>query len=438
MSAPLVRTGEKGIYKRGTRYAVIYRDQAGKQRQESARTLDDARRLKRARQTASDQGDPIASSRLTVATYARSWIASYQGRGRGFRERTRGEYARDLERYILPFLGAKRLTALRRTDVREFVAWLTDDAAQAKRHADENARRKAAGQQPLRTPGPLADATVARIVAVLKALCSSAVNDELRRDSPASRVSLPQRDPLRDVDDDSDQHVRALTRQQLGAFLAIVHPDWRPLFSLLAGTGLRISEALALDVEHLRLDGSRPVVRVRRALTTERRDGRTVPKFGRPKSAHAQRDVPLAPELVRELRRHVARVPEPTADIAAQWGHLVFPSVTGRPTDASNLRRRILSPAAQEAECAWAGYHAFRHAFASLHIARGSNILRLSRLLGHARPSFTLDVYGSLLDDGLGEPLSVSDELAVPAAVSADHAELARTLDALSDAEMAA
>lgn len=439
MPAPLVRTNERGIYKRGNRYAVIYRDHEGRQRQESARTLDDARRLKRARQTAADQGDVIAPSRLTVAEYARTWIEGYHGRGHGFRERTRDEYRRDLERYVIPFLGTKRLGALRRTEVREFVGWLADDAAQARRHADENARRKTAGKRPLRTPGPLRDATLSRIVAVLKALLSSAVDDELRRDNPASRVVLPRRDPVADIDEDSDEHVKALNRAQLAAVLALVRPEWRPLFRLLAGTGLRISEALALDVEHLRLDGSRPHIRVRRALTIERRDGKVVPKFGRPKSEHAVRDVPLAPELVRDLRGHIAALAPPAADVAVEWGHLAFPSLTGGPMDPGNLRRRVLWPAAQEADVAWAGFHAFRHSFASLHIERGTNIVRLSRLLGHHKASFTLDVYAHLLDDGLGEPLSVEAEIAaVSATVSADPTESCRTAAAVAGLQPAA
>jgi hypothetical protein len=38
--------------------------------------------------------------------------------------------------------------------------------------------------------------------------------------------------------------------------------------------------------------------------------------------------------------------------------------------------------------------------------------VRLSRLLGHHKPSFTLDVYAHLLDDGLGDPLDLDAELA--------------------------
>ena len=43
-------------------------------------------------------------------------------------------------------------------------------------------------------------------------------------------------------------------------------------------------------------------------------------------------------------------------------------------------------------------FHDLRHTFASLLIAQGLNVVFVSRQLGHASPSFTLDVYGGLFD----------------------------------------
>jgi hypothetical protein len=48
MAAKLESTNTPGVYRRGSRYAVIYRDADGRQRQESARTLDEARRRRTA------------------------------------------------------------------------------------------------------------------------------------------------------------------------------------------------------------------------------------------------------------------------------------------------------------------------------------------------------------------------------------------------------
>lgn len=75
-----------------------------------------------------------------------------------------------------------------------------------------------------------------------------------------------------------------------------------------------------------------------------------------------------------------------------------------------NLHRRTLKPAAQEAGVGWAAFHSFRHSCASMLIDDGRNIVQVSRWLGHHSPSFTLDVYAHLMDDGVGKPLDVGAE----------------------------
>jgi hypothetical protein len=50
MAAPLEKTRTPGVFKRGSRYVFSYRVD-GKQRWESCRTLEEARRAKAARQT---------------------------------------------------------------------------------------------------------------------------------------------------------------------------------------------------------------------------------------------------------------------------------------------------------------------------------------------------------------------------------------------------
>jgi hypothetical protein len=53
--------------------------------------------------------------------YARVWIESYAGRtSRGLRTTTRASYARQLERYAIPYFGARRLDELTPADVRSF------------------------------------------------------------------------------------------------------------------------------------------------------------------------------------------------------------------------------------------------------------------------------------------------------------------------------
>jgi integrase len=93
--------------------------------------------------------------------------------------------------------------------------------------------------------------------------------------------------------------------------------------------------------------------------------------------------------------------------------------------DQGNLASRTLKPAAEEAGVSWAAFHAFRHATASMLIADGRNIVQVSRWLGHHSPSFTLDVYAHLMDEGVGAPLELfeSDASSSPTSPSSSVAE---------------
>lgn len=191
--------------------------------------------------------------------------------------------------------------------------------------------------------------------------------------------------------------MRVLSREQLAAFLAVVHPRHRVMFRVLASTGLRVSELVALQWRHVRLDGSEPCVRVRRALVR----GREQP----PKSRHGRRDVPLGRDLVDALRAHRT---------ASEWPgeeDLVFPTLNGTPLQVENVRRRVLRPAAEEAGAPWVGFHTFRHTCASMLFERGENVKKVQRWLGHHSASFTLETYVHLLDERLPEPVDLGLEL---------------------------
>lgn len=399
--------GNPGVYKRGSRYAVIYRDAQGKQRQESARTLDDARRLRRRRQASVDDGTHTPQTRAKLADYAREWVDRYQGRGRrGFRENTRDDYRRDLERYVIPRLGTLRLEQVTPRHIAELVGWLCDDDAQGERVAAERAEAARVAAEAKGQPAPepkdaepvyLADSTIRRILSPLRACLASAVAEGLIRHNPTLGVALPARDEQRRIDlgDDLDdeERAKAMSADELATFLTVCPVRWRPFFHLLAVTGLRWSEIVALRWADLQLDGSTPHVKVRRALVKG--------TMGPPKSKHGRRQVPIDHDAVTVLRR----VRDAAGD--AEPADLVFRTTTGAPLDYSNTRRRVLVPVAGEAGVPWIGFHTFRHTCATRLFGAGRNAVQVQRWLGHHSPAFTLSVYVHLLDGDLGEPIAL-------------------------------
>lgn len=395
--AKLEPTRYPAIYRRGRRYVFEWTGADNRRRRATADTLDDARRLKAEREEEARDGlapaEQPGTGRLTVAVYARDLFGCdldrpadrkpargrFQGRRGAIRQRTLDTYRRDLENHVLPVLGGHKLAAVRSQHIKRLLADL------AARDGDEYLR----------------DSTLRAIFAPLRAMLAEAAEEGLIDHNPAAVVKVPSgRDALRqhdnqDDDDDAEDpepgRARALTREQLGTFLAVVHPDWRPLFELLAVTGLRISEAAALRWQDVAHSGARPVVRVRRSYVA--------PRFGPPKSKYGKRDVPIPLAMADRLAvRRSASEFDGSRD-------LVFPSRAGTPLRTENVRRRVLKPAGEEAGVSWIGFHAFRHTCASTLIAEGRNIVQVSRWLGHHSPAFTLAVYAHLLDEGVGEPL---------------------------------
>lgn len=371
--AKLEKTRWPGIYRRGERYVYEWTDAHGKRPRATVRTIEEARREKARREEEARRGGRVEDHRLTFAEYARAWVDRYQGHGRrGVRDNTRDDYRRDLEKYAIEYFGLKlRLVELTPRHIADFVGWLC--------------------QQPGRRGPTLSDSSVRRALCPVRSCLESAVRENLIAHNPSRGAALPHR-PQLDDDDDQDE-VRALSTEQLHTFLAIVHPGYRTLFAFLAATGLRISEAEALEWRHLRLDGDRPVVKVRRARVRGR--------LGPPKSKHGKRDVPLGVDVVDLLRGHRS---------GSEWarpGDYVFATRAGTPLHRDNVRARQLKPAAEEAGAAWAGFHTFRHTCASRLFAGGRNAVQVQRWLGHHSPNFTLSIYVHLLDDDLGEPLAL-------------------------------
>lgn len=374
MAAKLEKTRHPGIYRRGSRYVVTFRDATGKQRKESARTLDDARLLKAKRTSQVADGEHNPDGSLTFREYAEEWVERYQGKGkRGFREHTRADYRRDLTRHAIPFFKGMKLRQIKTPHVSKFVAHLCDEEAQGRY---------------------LADGTVHRIFVPLQSMMATAVSEGVIPSNPCREVSLPARDEQRAIEtgtDTDEPKAKALTTVELETFLMVCPPDWHLFFRVLASTGLRISEAFALRWRDLDLEVPVPVLKVRRAYVRG--------KFGPPKSQRGKRTIPLTFDVVQDLIKAKTESPFHGPD------DLVFPARNGKPLRTENVRRRVLAPAAREAGVPWIGFHTFRHTCATRLFDEGRNTVQVQRWLGHSSPAFTLNVYVHLLDEDLGGPL---------------------------------
>jgi integrase len=374
----LRKTKTPGVFKRvdgkgnAVGYVCVFRA-AGRQRKRHARTYAEARKLKRESEADRDRGELQERSAVTLRRYLDEWVERYRGQGRrGFRENTRDEYRRLLAAYAYSYFPARlRLVDVSTYTLARFVDWLADEKAQGK---------------------CLRDRTIANATIPLRAALATAKREGLIRHNPAQGLCLPPREQP------TGEEIKVFSPEQLATVIGLAPERHRLLLELLAATGLRISEAIALQRLHVQLDGPAPEVCVRRAIVR----GRTEP----PKTRHGRREVRLPDSLAAELRAHLDA--QPDQDSTA----ILFPNGSGAPLDPSNLRPRVLKPLLRQAGAPQAGFHTFRHTFASMHLKRGTNLLQLSRALGHHSPAFTLSRYTHLLPGDEAPALDLSKDAA--------------------------
>jgi integrase len=216
-----------------------------------------------------------------------------------------------------------------------------------------------------------------------------AVRDRRIPNNPADGVKLPRA---------AKGEPRFLTHDQVEQ-LAQSCPGYELFVRLLAYTGLRWGEAVALRVGRLDLMRRRAEI----VHTAIELDGEMT--YGTPKT-HQRRSVPIPQTLVDALAEHVAgKAPD----------GLVFTSPREEVMRNHNFRSRVFAPAAVAIGVPGLTPHDLRHTAASLAVQAGANVKAVQSMLGHASAAMTLDVYAGLFGDDLDAVADRLDEAAARA-----------------------
>lgn len=271
--------------------------------------------------------------------------------------------------------------------------------------------------------------TIKNVINMLSSVFALAVEDGHAPTNPCRGVRLPK---LRaQVDDDEDAEAQFLTPEEFVLLLGEIPQRWQPLVVFLVGTGLRWSEATAVQPRHV--DVAAGTVRVRQAWKKRPPDKAAgVPGgwfLGPPKSPRSRRTVNAATQALAVARPLLSST------------SFVFTTRGGGPVTHSNFFNRVWKPATIRATicadhlaegcrcgtpkprtcpvhterdargfqilpepCGCAGrlpfrpkIHALRHTHASWLIAEGMTLEQVQDQLGHESILTTRGVYGHLL-----------------------------------------
>ncbi len=292
---------------------------------------------------------------------------------RGLSGHTVAAYRRDLGRY-LRFLAASGVS-----EPGEVTTALIGDYAMRLREGVRTA--DASGW----LEPPLAPASVARAVVAVRSLHRFAAAEGATADDPAETVEPPR---------PAQRLPKALRVDQVQALLAAPATDTplglrdAALLEVLYGTGLRVSEAVGLDVDE--------VARLLRVPAGEPTPGlRVLGKGGK------ERMVPLGSYARAALDGYLVRG-RPELASRGRGSAAVFLNARGGRLSRQSAWTILRDAAAQAGIAADVSPHTLRHSFATHLLEGGADVRVVQELLGHASVT-TTQIYTLVTVDHLRE-----------------------------------
>ena len=423
---------ERKVKDRGNGQGTVYEYRPGKWRwQVTVGYKPDGKRLsvtgradsKTLAQTAMTQaladqarGLLAAPESMTVSEYAEKWLGRQKHLSANSLRAYRGELA-----YALQHIGKARLRDVRPAHLKDLMVALSEQVM-------------AQGQM-------MAPRTQGKVLTRLRSLFREAVSDQIIYVNPVEgvrKVKAPSSEAVGTVLD----FQQAVRFQEMGQALygADLCRLWPALFTAVS-VGLRRGEVMGLSWQHV--DFKNGVLQIRQQLKVEH--GK--PVLGTLKTPHSRRDVYI-PESLRVLllglreRQEAERVA-----MGSAWRETgaVFATADGGWTHPANLTRALAhvtewsEPSAIERRSsavravvsddalahlgavARAGEklpelspHDLRHTYATLALRRRVPPEVVSKTLGHARVSITMDIYRHVLDSERRDHLIDLFEAPVP------------------------
>jgi len=211
--------------------------------------------------------------------------------------------------------------------------------------------------------------------------------------NPAEDIELP---PLK------YKEFETLSADEVKRYLDAAREDrLYAAFLLELTTGLRRSELLGIPRDCF--DPVKGEIRIVQTLKRKKLAGEEKSRLiiSEPKTQKSKRTIPLLPEVVAEIKRFQAIQRQERLFYGPKYkdSGLLFTSQIGTPLEPRGFNRRherILKKAGLK----HVRVHDLRHTFATLLLQNGESPSNVSEILGHARTSTTLDIYGHSTSEG--------------------------------------
>ena len=380
----VLRTGE-GQRPNGT-YEYRWTDKTGKRRRVYAKTLEELREKEKEIERDKSDGIKAEARYVTVNELFELWKQIK----RGLKDNTFQNYQYMYNTFVRPEFGKKRISTLKKTDVKRFYNYLADERG-------------------------LQASTIDSIHTVLHQVLDMAVDDSYIRNNPSNNV-------LKEL---KQSHVfktekrKALTRPQQDLLLDFLQRNhtynhWYPIFAVMLGTGLRVGEATGLrwcdiDLEKGMVDVNHTLVYYCHRHEVEKNG--CYFNVNTPKTETSTRQVPMMDFVKEAFLNEKDYQEELGVECKATvdgYTDFIFVNRFGNVQHQGTLNkaiRRIIRDCNDEVllkgednpvllphfSC-----HTLRHTFTTRMCEAGVNIKVIQDTLGHADIATTLNIYADV------------------------------------------
>ena len=371
---------EGSIHQRsnGTWRVQIYLD--GKRTGKTFKTKAEAQNWLQEMQYQLRRGFDLEGSQITLGEYLQQWL---DAKSVSARETTIYQYRLQVKNHIIPYLGDVPLQDLHLARIERFYTELIASGVGVR--------------------------TVRYVHGVLHRALEKAMQYDLVIRNPAHGAAQPKY---------AHKEMTVLDEYQVPQFLIAARgSSYEALYHVAIKTGMRQGEMFGLKWTDLQWQSGTLLVQ---------RQIKRVPgsgwQFAEPKTNAGRRTIRLGEGTLQALRIHRERQERQKKGANGGWKEhgLIFPNSVGTPGDPSNLRKDFLR-ILQSAMLPKLRFHDLRHTAASLMLNNGVPPIVVSRILGHAKPSTTMDIYGHLLSNMQGEAASIMDELVTPIVIDMEE-----------------
>ena len=320
------------------------------------------------------QQSAAASEVITLGSWMDRWLENYARPT--IKHSTYCSYELYVRAHIKPQIGGLYMNTLRADDLQAFF----------------NERAKSGNQA---RKGGLAPKTLTNLRNMMHMAFGQAVKNHLLQENLIEGIRLPKA---------TKTEMRVLSREEQRRLMTAARLAPEPaafgiIFDMF--TGLRLGELCGLRWENVDMENRSFLIFVKKKSQPKHDDSITAAVKTMPttKTDNSRRRVFIMDELFHDFEMYRSiQMSIKEQDYCYNPDGYVFCQENGSPYEPRTYQD-LFKRCIRQAGIADANFHSLRHTFATRSLEQGMDVVTLSRLLGHANPSITLDKYGHALDD---------------------------------------